>query len=415
MNDALIIQAARFGDLLQTARLIKSIQRAHKAHLAIDTSLIGLAEQVYPEAVAHGVTFHNNGNENILPQLQEEFGKLRQIDYQSIYNCNFSGITSALSRLFASEKVRGYRPGHDSMGGLTRSPWNRMVFRLSSMRQLTSINLVDLWGWLHDQPIEPRMVNPPARGGGGGIGVAVAGRELRRSLPPNIYAPIIATAASVMQATKIKFFGIKRDTRAARDITGLLPPRLAKVVTDLCGRTDLPMLREELRGLDLVLTPDTGIMHLAASMGVPVMGFFLSSAWCHETGPYGQGHMVWQANVKCSPCLENAQCPNNLACLAPFQDKLFLRAIADALTGKKRESGIPALQLWRSDFDNLGLTLDLIAGEDFLAPMRKILRDFIKEYLRLNYNILADTDEKKDMLANLVPDQEWMLPRWRYN
>ena len=36
--------------------------------------------------------------------------------------------------------------------------------------------------------------------------------------------------------------------------------------------------------LDVLLTPDTGIMHLAAHLGVPVFAFFLSSAWCHETG-----------------------------------------------------------------------------------------------------------------------------------
>jgi heptosyltransferase-2 len=76
---------------------------------------------------------------------------------------------------------------------------------------------------------------------------------------------------------------------------------------NLIGTTTLAGLMEELATLDLLLTNDTGTMHLAATLGVPVVAVFGSTepAW---TGPTGAPHTVLRHHVPCSPCYLR-ECP----------------------------------------------------------------------------------------------------------
>ena len=51
----LVIQLARFGDLLQTKRLLRSLQADGEVHLLVDDSLKSLAHIVYPGIEVHGI------------------------------------------------------------------------------------------------------------------------------------------------------------------------------------------------------------------------------------------------------------------------------------------------------------------------------------------------------------------------
>ncbi len=66
-------------------------------------------------------------------------------------------------------------------------------------------------------------------------------------------------------------FGTARDTAITREIAaGFAPDR----VRDLAGQTDLVGFARELRGCRLLVTNDTGGMHLANALGVPLIGLF---------------------------------------------------------------------------------------------------------------------------------------------
>ena len=73
--------------------------------------------------------------------------------------------------------------------------------------------------------------------------------------------------------------------------------------TNLAGRTSLPQLAALLGQCDLFLGADSGVMHLAAAMGVPVVALFGPSnhlAWGPWT-PAGRSTVV-RLGVHCSPC-----------------------------------------------------------------------------------------------------------------
>lgn len=76
---------------------------------------------------------------------------------------------------------------------------------------------------------------------------------------------------------------------------------------NLVGKTRLAELITKLRQCQLLLTNDTGTMHLAAALGIPTVSIFGSTCPV-ETGPLGERHTVIQHKVPCSPCFER-ECP----------------------------------------------------------------------------------------------------------
>ena len=80
------------------------------------------------------------------------------------------------------------------------------------------------------------------------------------------------------------------------------------------GQTTLEQLINELRDCDLLLTNDTGTMHLANLLRVPTVSIF-GSTEPQRTGPLGQGHRIFRHHVECSPCFLR-ECPLDFRCMA---------------------------------------------------------------------------------------------------
>jgi lipopolysaccharide heptosyltransferase II len=93
--------------------------------------------------------------------------------------------------------------------------------------------------------------------------------------------------------------------------------QIAAAIGDHCvnriGQTTLEQLIDELRRCSLLLTNDTGTMHLAALVGVPVVAVF-GSTEPRLTGPSGNGHIVLRHHVECSPCFLR-ECPIDFRCM----------------------------------------------------------------------------------------------------
>jgi len=81
----------------------------------------------------------------------------------------------------------------------------------------------------------------------------------------------------------------------------------------LCGQTTLVDLAGVLSRLRLLLTNDSGPMHLAAALGVPVVAVFGPTDW-RETAPVGAGHRLVREPVECSPC-KLRECPIDHRCM----------------------------------------------------------------------------------------------------
>jgi heptosyltransferase-2 len=82
---------------------------------------------------------------------------------------------------------------------------------------------------------------------------------------------------------------------------------------DLTGKTNLLQLAALLERCHLLVTNDTGTMHVATAVGTPVVALF-GSTDPSVTGPWGDGHVVVRKDVPCSPCLKRV-CPTDHRCM----------------------------------------------------------------------------------------------------
>jgi heptosyltransferase-2 len=105
----------------------------------------------------------------------------------------------------------------------------------------------------------------------------------------------------------------------------------AEGVRDLCGRTRVGVLGAVLRSADLLVTNDTGPMHLAAAVGTSVVAIFGSTSptW---TGPCGEGHRVIVQPVPCAPCFQRT-CEIGYVCLDRIEVDRVEREVQELLTG----------------------------------------------------------------------------------
>jgi heptosyltransferase-2 len=104
-------------------------------------------------------------------------------------------------------------------------------------------------------------------------------------------------------------FGTPKDAQIGEQIA----TDLGDSCVNRIGQTTLDQLILALRQCRLLLTNDTGTMHLASLLGVPVVAIF-GSTEPGLTGPLGDHHIVLRHHVECSPCFLR-KCPIDFRCM----------------------------------------------------------------------------------------------------
>jgi heptosyltransferase-2 len=98
---------------------------------------------------------------------------------------------------------------------------------------------------------------------------------------------------------------------------------------NLCGQTTTAELVGVLRHFSLLVTGDTGPMHVAAALGVPVVAVFGPTDW-RETAPLGDRHRLVREPVHCSPC-KLRDCPIDHRCMTRISADRVLDAARELL------------------------------------------------------------------------------------
>ncbi len=114
--------------------------------------------------------------------------------------------------------------------------------------------------------------------------------------------------------------------------------RMRTKAVDLTGQTPVGLLPGLLRRASLLLTNDSGPMHIAAAVKTPVVALFGPTDPV-KTGPYGQGHVVLSHAVECRPCMRR-DCTRAVAleCLTAVQPEQVVQAVVQQL-GLNSQSG----------------------------------------------------------------------------
>ncbi|MBI3398709.1 MAG: lipopolysaccharide heptosyltransferase II [Deltaproteobacteria bacterium] len=113
-------------------------------------------------------------------------------------------------------------------------------------------------------------------------------------------------------------------------------------IIDLTDKTTLRELAYLMSLSKMVITVDSGPMHIAAAMGVPVIALFGPTApW--RTGPYGEKHAVIRKELPCSPCFSRVCKDKDVMCMKRIEVEDILKAVGTCL--HKISGGLSELHL----------------------------------------------------------------------
>jgi 3-deoxy-D-manno-octulosonic-acid transferase/heptosyltransferase-1 len=99
---------------------------------------------------------------------------------------------------------------------------------------------------------------------------------------------------------------------------------------NLAGKTSLLDLACLYKQAMMVITTDSGPMHLAAAVGTPVIALFGPTDPV-RTGPYGKGHTIIKTDLACSPCFLK-KCPTK-KCMQDISPEQVLEVIEQKIQG----------------------------------------------------------------------------------
>jgi len=360
----LVMQLARMGDLVQTWPLLRRLQHiAPKARVELlcDSRWRELAPEGPQVAEVLGLDLPGlaaSGERDFnatYKALQHKITELRVRQYDCVLALNFSRVALLLAHLLGVP-VWGYRPvqGGREFG---RDPWLAYVFALVHVRRLNRLHVSDVFRHLAPDPlVEPPSPAPRPPRRQPVIVLQPGTRHPRRTWPLDSFTRL-AELLLDGPAARLWITGTTAERHLGKQIIRGLPVSFREKAENLQGRTDLVELAQCLKEADLVISGDTGTLHLAAALGTPILGIYLGPARCFETGPYGSGHLVLQTEPDCHPCPEGAtDCPPP-GCQALISPELAARVAQVMLTGAEVspfEELPQQIRLYQSEWDALG-------------------------------------------------------------
>ena len=109
---------------------------------------------------------------------------------------------------------------------------------------------------------------------------------------------------------RILIFGNQSDQRVAAQVR----EKAKFSLIDLTGSTTLAQAVALIARCHLFITNDSGLMHVAAALGIPLIAIF-GSTDPEKTGPLSAASRVLRKPVPCAPCLKT-ECPENRKCMS---------------------------------------------------------------------------------------------------
>ncbi len=127
---------------------------------------------------------------------------------------------------------------------------------------------------------------------------------------------------------QIVFTGGRGDHEAVEAILSMMKEQ----GINLAGLTSLKTLAALFQRAFLLVTTDTGPMHLGAAVGIKVLAIFGATApW--RTGPYGSNSRVVRSGIDCSPCFKR-HCPTSMECMEQISVERVMEGIATLVAGR---------------------------------------------------------------------------------
>lgn len=333
-NRVLLVNITRLGDMLQATPTIAGMKSENP-----NCKITVLVEKQF-EDVCHnipnidevmsldlGMTVRSLAREgdgiiDAYEYVSDFVDELRQKNFDYCLNMSSSAYTALLLKLVGISRNGGWTADEEGYR-VIQSDWAKLfatsVFHQN--RQFNSLNLVDVFRCSADVEQHPNHLL---------ININDTAEESAAKLISQANfqgtGPIIALQAGASQEKRqwateqfIKLGKILVEKLKARLILvgtnkelSIIEPIKQGINSDnvfiAAGKTSIPELSALLKKCDILITGDTGTMHMSVAVGTPVIAMFLASAFAYETGPYSEGNIILQPVIGCGPCNPNKPC-----------------------------------------------------------------------------------------------------------
>lgn len=366
----IVCNLTRFGDLLQSQAVIDDLHEAgHEVDLVcLDNfavaapllrnvrkswplnggGLLARTESAWPLAAAQ------------LANFAKELVEIAKPD--CVINLTPGAAPRLLTRLLAPAGARVLGFGMDNMGfGVDYGVWTSFFSVAAGKRINSPFNLADMLRMMA-YPIAGGMrgsfrLAPPdgasmdwarnflakaASGASGYVAFQLGASEERRRWPVEYFAELGRTLWDTRHLQPI-LLGSPLEKKLADEYAAAARHPFINAV----GSTDIPKLAALTSCVRLLVTNDTGTMHLASGLGVPSLAFFFATAQPWDTGPMLPGCCCLEPALPCHPCAFGRQCARAESCRASISPATVAALASNWLeTGKWEAGKIDEARVW---------------------------------------------------------------------
>jgi ADP-heptose:LPS heptosyltransferase len=372
VSRALVIQQARLGDLVQSLPAIEAVRACYPnrpvdllcpAPLGPVLASSPAIHRIIPWDGAQWRTWADQWTLDpaaTLRTVQAFLDSLGELHYDQIYNLNQHVRGILLTHLFSSYLVGA---GQTKQADSGVSPWTEYLRRVAKERGENRVHLSDAWCGLcgvkpqgrapilnFEGTALPEDLTQIGQQKGLWVALVTGAGDSARCIPPVAWAHWIREFLTQVDDAQVVLIGSGQEREAGQAILEVTPTLLQGRVWDTTGRTTLPQLMTLLTKCRWTVGADTGPLHLATALGSQALGLYFARARVHETGPYGEGHWVYQYSTQ--------EPPDHW----PIHESIEL-----ICNGRRRHA--PGWPLWRSRLDQWGVFF-----EDGSAPHETDLR-----------------------------------------
>lgn len=144
--------------------------------------------------------------------------------------------------------------------------------------------------------------------------------------PSEHYAAV--ALEKLTEGWQVWLFGSQKDREVCDEIISLVPKKHHADLHSLAGETKLGQAVDLLSVADAVVSNDSGLMHISAALGRPLVVVYGSSS-PDFTPPLSNNHRVVRLGLECSPCFKRT-CPlQHLNCLRELAPQRVLTALKE--------------------------------------------------------------------------------------
>ncbi len=414
LKPILILQMQRMGDLILSFPLLALLQRKYPEH-----PLWTVAEECFFSKLHH-----------LAPKTvffpPRAAAQLKTQSYKMVINLSHREDAMALAGEVDAEQRFGFykQKNHLYIGG------NWPLYRASIVHN----NTYNLFHWsdlyfmeYFKGPVPPWSMALPNIAKENLIGIFVGASEKEKRPSAQFFASL---ARSLTQKGYRTFFlGGPDDVAIGHEAMQLSQLRGAS----LCGQFSLEQLTVILQKMRLLITPDTGPMHLAAWVNTPILNLSLGPVNPWETGPRGMNkknarHIIVQPAISCNACWKSCLHPQRCAAyLHPERIALLAHTLLEnspssattpclttsELQQKLSRIELPHLHIYAADNDSQGL-YDLIPLKKLSddQQIRLLLGKFWQKWFWAHLHTLSDSilpTQALEELVNLHPHTSHVL------